>query len=42
MLLKFRRSQTAPPDMWEKIKRLYKLIWESKSRINDEDWGTLL
>ncbi|CZR67410.1 uncharacterized protein PAC_17309 [Phialocephala subalpina] len=40
MLLQFRRSQTTPPDLWDKILRLYKLL--SESRISDEDWGSLL
>ena len=40
MLLQFRRRQTSPPDLWNKIVRLYELLRDS--RISDEDWASLV
>lgn len=40
MLLQFRKSQTPPPDLWDKILRLYKLL--SESTMSDADWESLL
>lgn len=40
MLLKFRVGQTSPPDLWDKILQLYKLLRDC--RISDENWVSLL
>jgi hypothetical protein len=41
MLIKFRRSQTPPADMQDKILGLYGLLHRDRE-MSDEDWGTLL
>jgi hypothetical protein len=40
MLLKFRKMQRPPPDLFDKLQQLYELL--SKSRLSGEEWESVM